>query len=122
MEQSSGIVKNAISTDKKLTYLKANNLVKIVKSKLSTVEEKVSDVKISLAKTNMKMVTQQAAINNVKNKLQKTNNKLTIVNTNLLKNQAKLENTEVSIATLAAKIANAKVKISRNKSVLLDFS
>ena len=122
MEQSSGIVKNAISTDKKLTYLKANNLVKIVKSKLSKVEEKVSDVKISVAKTNMKMVTQQAAINNVKNKLQKTNNKLTIVNTNLLKNQAKLENTEVSIATLAAKIANAKVKISRNKSVLLDFS
>lgn len=122
MEQSSGIVNNAISTDKKLTYLKANNLVKIIKSKLSTVEEKVSNVKISLAKTNMKMVTQQASINNVKNKLQKTDNKLTMVNTNVLKSKAKLENVEVSIATLAAKISNAKVKISRTKSVLLDFS
>ena len=122
MEQSSGIVTNAISTDKKLTYLKANNLVKIIKSKLSTVEEKVSNVKISLAKTNMKMVTQEASINNLKNKLQKTDNKLTMVNTNVLKSQRKIENIEVSIATLAAKIANAKVQISRTKSVLLDFS
>ena len=122
MQQSSGIVENAIATSSRLNYLQENKIVEKIDTKVSTVEEKVSNVKKSLAKTNMKLVTQEASINNVKNKLKKTDNKLTMVNTNVLKSQRKIDDITVTIAKLDAKLATASVKINRTKSVLLDFS
>lgn len=122
MQQSSGIVENAITSSSRLNYLKKDNIIQEINSKVSTVDEKVSNVKKSLTKTNMKLLTQEGSINHVKNKLQKTDNKLLMTQVKVLNSQHKIENVTGNLANLNVKLSQTITKVKKNRSMLLDFS
>jgi hypothetical protein len=122
MQQSSGIVTNAITHTADLNYLKKTEITALIDTKIESVTRKITKVEEDIVQIQRTFSTYDTGISKLRSDLAQTELKASKATADIAVQVSKMTKTQSDVAEVVGKLERAKVKFTIRKGLLIDFS
>jgi type VI secretion system VgrG family protein len=122
MQQSSGIVTNAITHTADLNYLKKTEITALIDTKIESVTRKITKVEEDIVQIQRTFSTYDTGISKLRSDLAQTEFKASKATADIAVQVSKMTKTQSDVAEVVGKLERAKVKFTIRKGLLIDFS